>query len=483
MIRTLPSCYNAGDVVYCYFPAYDANGASLTITGLAVTDIEIYKNGGTTQRASDNGYTLLDTDGIDFDGSTGLHGFKVDTSDNSDAGFWADGNHYLIWVDAVTINGQTVRFGFDLCLGYLLRPTTAGRKLDVSSGGEAGVDWANVGTPGSTVNLSATTVNLVNTLTTYTGNTPQTGDAFARLGAPAGASVSADILTIDNLVDDLESRLGSPSNLGSGATVAANLVDIEAQTDDIGAAGVGLTAVPWNPAWDAEVQSEVADALDSAVPATPTANSINERLKTMDDADIPGRLPAALVGGRMDSSVGAMAAGVITAAAHSAGAIDAAAIATGAITAAKFAAGAIDAAAIADNAIDAAAIATGAITAAKFAAGAIDAAAIADNAIDAATIATGAITAAKFAAGAIDAAALAADVINDIWAGTALTESYRAAGAAGTPAQLLYEVLQNLTEFAISGTTKTVKKLDGSTTAKTYTLDSATVPTSITETT
>lgn len=70
-----------------------------------------------------------------------------------------------------------------------LQPTVAGRTLDVSAGGEAGVDWANVGTPGSTVNLSATTVNLVNTLTTYTGNTPQTGDSFARIGV-AGAGLT-----------------------------------------------------------------------------------------------------------------------------------------------------------------------------------------------------------------------------------------------------------------------------------------------------
>jgi hypothetical protein len=63
-------------------------------------------------------------------------------------------------------------------------------------------------------------------------STAQTGDAYARLGAPAGASVSADIAAI------------------------------EAQTDDIGAAGAGLTAVPWNAAWDAEVQSEVVDALN-----------------------------------------------------------------------------------------------------------------------------------------------------------------------------------------------------------------------------
>lgn len=65
-----------------------------------------------------------------------------------------------------------------------------------------------------------------------------TGDAFARLGAPAGVSVSADIAAI------------------------------EAQTDDIGAAGAGLTAVPWNAAWDAEVQSECTDALNAYDPPT-----------------------------------------------------------------------------------------------------------------------------------------------------------------------------------------------------------------------
>lgn len=39
-----------------------------------------------------------------------------------------------------------------------LAPTTAGRTLDVSAGGEAGVDWANVGSPTTTVDLSGTTI-------------------------------------------------------------------------------------------------------------------------------------------------------------------------------------------------------------------------------------------------------------------------------------------------------------------------------------
>jgi hypothetical protein len=65
----------------------------------------------------------------------------------------------------------------------------------------------------------------------------------------------------------------------------------------------------------------------------------------------------------------------------------------------------------------------------------------------------------------------------------ALTEAYRSTGATGSAAQLLYEILAHLGEFAITSTTKTTKKLDGSTTAKTYTLDSDTNPTSITEST
>jgi hypothetical protein len=82
-----------------------------------------------------------------------------------------------------------------------------------------------------------------------------TGNAFTRLGAPAGASVSADI-----------------------AAVKAQTASIQVDTDDI-----------------------------------------------------QTRLPAALVSGRIDASVGAMAAGTVTAAAVATDAIDADALATDAV--------------------------------------------------------------------------------------------------------------------------------------------------------
>ena len=97
----------------------------------------------------------------------------------------------------------------------------------------------------------------------------------------------------------------------------------------------------------------------------------------------------------------------------------------------------------------------------------------------------GSIHATTFEAGAIDATALAADAANEIAGAvltTAMTESYRATNAAPTLAQAAFELIAHMGEASISGTTKTLKKIDG-TTAKTFTLDSSTTPTSITETT
>lgn len=61
---------------------------------------------------------------------------------------------------------------------------------------------------------------------------------------------------------------------------------------------------------------------------------------------------------------------------------------------------------------------------------------------------------------------------------TQMTESYAADGTAPTLAQALFLIQQSFTEFAIAGTTITVKELDGSTTAATFTMDDASTPTS-----
>ena len=69
-----------------------------------------------------------------------------------------------------------------------------------------------------------------------TTNVIQTGDSFARLGAPAGASVSADLATIDANVDAILSDTGTdlPATLGTIAGyLDTEIASIKAKTDNL----------------------------------------------------------------------------------------------------------------------------------------------------------------------------------------------------------------------------------------------------------
>jgi len=129
-----------------------------------------------------------------------------------------------------------------------------------------------------------------------------------------------------------------------------------------------------------------------------------------------------------------------------------------------FAAGIPDAkvASIAANAITAVSIAADAITDAKVAS---------DVTIASVTGSVGSVTAS------VTVGALNATAVEDIFSTYTLVESYAAVNTVGTPAQLLYFIQQVFSEFTISGTTITVKRLNN-TTAGTFTMDSATLPTS-----
>lgn len=102
--------YLAGSTVYIFWNTFNYAMEPVTQTGLAVTDIEIYKNASMTQRSSDAGYTLIDTDGVDIDGATGCHGISVDLSDDTDSGFFARGNDYMVMVNAITVDGISIQF-------------------------------------------------------------------------------------------------------------------------------------------------------------------------------------------------------------------------------------------------------------------------------------------------------------------------------------------------------------------------------------
>ena len=140
---------------------------------------------------------------------------------------------------------------------------------EILPAGATGVDWGEVIRATTAVDLSATDIQLCDTVTTLTGHPVQTGDSFARLGAPAGACISADILVIDNFVDGIETAVITNA---AGADIAADIIALKAetvlivadtnelQTDDV----PGLIAA-LNDISTAQVNTEVDTALDTTI--------------------------------------------------------------------------------------------------------------------------------------------------------------------------------------------------------------------------
>jgi hypothetical protein len=254
----------AGDVLPILFSTYaGATGASITLTGLAVTDIEIYKDGSVTQRASDAGYTLLDTDGIDFDGITGIHGFSIDTGDNTDAGFYTVGAWFTVVVSAVTVDSATVTF---IAAQFRLMPAegvAAHPKVDVGAWlGTAAATPTTAGVPevditfvgGSAVSASSGLMNAnvtqisgdstaADNLEAYTdGTTPIPANATQFAGTAYATALAAEVDAVwDEAVDGSYTarqslRIANSANAGevSGAATTTVVVrDISDSKDRI----------------------------------------------------------------------------------------------------------------------------------------------------------------------------------------------------------------------------------------------------------
>lgn len=288
--------FPTGATIRIPFHTFNSSGASVTITGLAVTDIEVYKNGSVTQRASDAGYTLLDTDGIDFDGITGIHGFSIDTSDNTDAGFYVAAADYWVVVSAITADSQTVSFvaaifsienrSITANMTQISGDSTAADNLETAFDDTAGpVPWLGIVDQGTAQSASGTGLvlraaaafaddTLIGCTLAVYGSTQGywqfrqitdnalSGDAVTvdtwtvtpsgtityKIfgGAPASATLPPAVnvtqwkgSTAPDMTGDAYARLGAPA----GASIAADIAVIESQTDDIGAAGAGLTAL------------------------------------------------------------------------------------------------------------------------------------------------------------------------------------------------------------------------------------------------
>lgn len=348
--------FRRGQTIYFPFATYGADNQSITLSGLAVTDIEVYKLPSMTQRASDAGYTLLDTDGIDLDGIVGIHGLSINTGDNTDAGFYARYNEYMVIVDAVTVDTQTVRFVFGFSLENRHAP------LLIANGQLSGTHsstTADLGTNAPSVAIAGATLHFPDHKISVVVDSYDTGTGVATFSPSISATLTngndwelhatpkastanpvpaslqeTDLGSIEDRVDtalanihldhllaadyDPASKPGVATALlnelvesdGGVARYTANALE-QAPSGGLDAAGVrsavGLASanldtqlgdLPTN----AELTSALAAADDAVLAAIAALDTVVDRVET-DTQDIQSRIPTALDNGFIPASV------------------------------------------------------------------------------------------------------------------------------------------------------------------------------------
>lgn len=230
-----------------------------------------------------------------------------------------------------------------------------------ASAGTAGYtapDWAHISAPTTTVDLSGTTIknvdNAIATVTTvtnqltaaaiatgvwqdatagdftasssvgksvmngvalgtgltinaYTGNTPQTGDAYARLGAPVGASVSADIAAVEaNALAAKNSTAGLTFTVAT--KVDANMLDVGGQA----ATAAGSVAFPSTIASPTNITAGTITTATNLTNA-PTVGDFTATMKTSIGTAVAASAVASVtgnVGGNVVGSCGSVTGAV-----------------------------------------------------------------------------------------------------------------------------------------------------------------------------
>jgi len=331
-------------LLYFCFTTRTTTGVPTALLGTPA--LAVYIDDSITQ--STVGITLT----VSLDGVVGLNNVKIDTS--ADA-FYAVGGDYSVVVTAGTVGGVSV-------VGEVVGTFSIENRFDVvgsvtgavgSVTGAVGSVTGAVGSVGGNVDGSVGSLGAqakldVNAevdaaLDTAIPLTPTTDSVNQRLvaiddltqasGGGDLAAIAADVVNLDG-----DAMRGTDAAALASVCTEARLAELDAAnlpavTDDIlidtaeiGTAGAGLTGLGGMSAtMKAQVNTEVDSALDTAIPALPTADSINERVKAVDvltEAAGGGDLAAILAdtnelqgdwvnAGRLDTILDTVAADVV----------------------------------------------------------------------------------------------------------------------------------------------------------------------------
>lgn len=308
--------FRLGDTIDTKFCTVTTSGAPTTLSGSPV--MSAYVGNSTTEITA--GITLT----ADFDSRTGMNHVRIVASNGNG---YATASNYQLVITTGTVGGTSV-------VGYVVAefsienrsavmPTTATRTLDVSATGEAGVDWANVGSPttslaltgttiattqqvdvntiktnpvvnagtvtfptgatlASTTNITAGTITTATTATNLT-NAPTAGDFTATMKTSIGTAVAASAVASvtgnvgGNVTGTVGSVVGAVGSVTGnvGGNVVGSVGSLTTNNDKtgyaIGAGGIANAAFAADAITAAKVASDVTDEIWALACVEPTA--------------------------------------------------------------------------------------------------------------------------------------------------------------------------------------------------------------------
>ena len=330
--------FTPSKTIICRFNTHKADGTPITLAGTPA--VSVYKNS-TTE--STTGVTLT----VDYDSRTGLHHVAIDTS--LDGTFYAAGNDFDIVITTGTVDGVsvvgTVVGTFSLSNRSALRPATADRTLVVDANGLADATCVKLGPSGTATAQTARDIGSSVLISSGTGTgqlSVTSGVISSNVTQISGSAVNTSTAQLGVNVVNYGGSAGTFSagrpevntthwggTAVASANVRANVVQVAGQTasaaagvtfpstiSSLDAAGVRSAVGLASANLDTQL-SAIAGYIDTEVGTiisligTPVTSIASDIAAVQADTDnIQTRIPAALVSGRMDVSVGAYQTGL-----------------------------------------------------------------------------------------------------------------------------------------------------------------------------
>lgn len=206
--------FRLGDTLDFHFTTRQISGAPSTLSSSPV--LSCYVGNSTTEITA--GITL----DVDFDSRTGLNHVRIVATGGN--GYATASNYSVVittgTVNSVSVVGEVIG-NFSIEARSAVMPTTAARTLDVSATGEAGVDWANIGSPTTAVNLSATNIDVDQVVASVSG---AVGSVTGAVGSVTGAVGSVTGNVGGNVVGSVGSVTGAVGSVtGAVGSVTGNV--------------------------------------------------------------------------------------------------------------------------------------------------------------------------------------------------------------------------------------------------------------------